>query len=133
MNKNVYYKQERNLLRQQYSDLKKEKRVNKQIKIDEKYKESIQKDFIRKRSGVYRFRVVDVINYSDDCEIQYMKTNYSLKHDYDRLRIKTQVYENLDECHQCVVYYLVYKRDDSENLPFNETINQYLLQVPVAV
>ena len=56
----------------------------------------------------------------------YMKTNYSLKHDRDRLRIKTKVYENLDDCHQCVVFYLKYRRDDSDNLPFNETINQYL-------
>ena len=126
MNKNVYYKQERNLLREQYSDLKKEKRVKKQIKIDEEYKESIQKDFIRKRSGVYRFRVIDVTNYSENCEINYMKTNYSLKHDYERLRIKTKVYENLDDCHQCIVFYLVYKRSDSDNLPFNETINQFL-------
>ena len=126
MNKNVEYKRLRDSLREQYSDLEKEKRVKKQIKIDEEYKESIQKDFIRKRSGVYRFRVIDVTNYSENCEINYMKTNYSLKHDRDRLRIKTKVYENLDDCHQCIVFYLVYKRSDSDNLPFNETINQFL-------
>ena len=39
MNKNVEYKRLRDLLREQYSDIKKEKRVKKQIKIDEKYKQ----------------------------------------------------------------------------------------------
>ena len=124
MNKNDQYKYKMRILKSDYNDVKTEKLVKKQIKIDKEYKESIKKDFINKRSGQYRYRVIDVLNYNDDYEIVYVKTNNSLKKKCERLNYIVSVYNNLSNVKQCYVFYMKYK--EKKKFRFLETVCKYL-------
>ena len=124
MNKNDQYKYKMRILKSDYNDVKTEKLVKKQIKIDKKYKQSMKKDFIKKRSGEYRFRVIDVLNYNDDQEIVYVNTNNSIKKKCERLNYIVSVYNNLSSVKQCYVFYMRYK--ENKKFRFNETVYKYL-------
>jgi len=123
MNKTDHYRKQMRILKSDYNDIKTEKRVKKQIKIDEEYKQSIKKDFIRKRSGQYRYRVIDVLNYRDDYEIEYVKTNHSLKEKCERSNYKVRIYNNLSSFKQCYVFFMKYKE---QKFRFNETVYKYI-------
>ena len=124
MNKTDHYRTNTNVLKREFNDLKTDKSVRKQIKIDKEYKESVRTDFINKRSGQYRYRVIDVLNYNDDYEIVYVKTNNSLKKKCERLNYIVSVYNNLSNVKQCYVFYMKYK--EKKKFRFNETVCKYL-------
>ena len=123
MNKTDHYRTNTNVLKREFNDLKTDKSVRKQIKIDKEYKESVRTDFINKRSGQYRYRVIDVLNYNDDYEIVYVKTNNSLKKKCERLNYIVSVYNNLSSVNQCYVFFMRYK---DQKFRFNETVCKYL-------
>ena len=124
MNKTDHYRTNTNVLKREFNDLKTDKSVRKQIKIDKEYKESVRTDFINKRSGQYRYRVIDVLNYNDDYEIVYVKTNNSLKKKCERLNYIVSVYNNLSNVKQCYVFYMKYK--EKKKFRFLETVCMYL-------
>jgi len=124
MNKTDHYRTNTNVLKREFNDLKTDKSVRKQIKIDKEYKESVRTDFINKRSGQYRYRVIDVLNYNDDYEIVYVKTNNSLKKKCERLNYIVSVYNNLSNVKQCYVFYMKYK--EKKKFRFLETVCKYL-------
>ena len=113
------------ILKSDYNDIKTEKLVKKQIKIDKKYKQSIKKDFIKKRSGQYRYRVIDVLNYRDDHGIVYIRTSNTLKKKYEKLKYTVNVYKNLSSVNQCYVFFMRYK---DQKFRFNETVYKFLYE-----
>ena len=125
MNKTDHYRTNTNVLKREFNDLKTEKSVRKQIKIDKEYKESVRTDFINKRSGPYRFRVLDVLNYNDDYEIVYIRTSNTLKKKYEKLKYTVNVYKNLSSVNQCYVFFMRYK---DQKFRFNETVYKFLYE-----
>jgi len=125
MNKTDHYRTNTNVLKREFNDLKTEKSVRKQIKIDKEYKESVRTDFINKRSGQYRYRVLDVLNYNDDYEIVYIRTSNTLKKKYEKLKYTVNVYKNLSSVNQCYVFFMRYK---DQKFRFNETVYKFLYE-----
>ena len=125
MNKTDHYRTNTNVLKREFNDLKTDKSVRKQIKIDKEYKESVRTDFINKRSGPYRFRVIDVLNYRDDYKIVYIRTSDTLKKKYEKLKYTVNVYKNLSSVNQCYVFFMRYK---DQKFRFNETVYKFLYE-----
>ena len=125
MNKTDHYRTNTNVLKREFNDLKTDKSVRKQIKIDKEYKESVRTDFINKRSGQYRYRVLDVLNYNDDYEIVYIRTSNTLKKKYEKLKYTVNVYKNLSSVNQCYVFFMRYK---DQKFRFNETVYKFLYE-----
>ena len=125
MNKTDHYRKQMRILKSDYNDIKTEKLVKKQIKIDKEYKESVRTDFINKRSGPYRFRVLDVLNYRDDHGIVYIRTSNTLKKKYEKLKYTVNVYKNLSSVNQCYVFFMRYK---DQKFRFNETVYKFLYE-----
>ena len=125
MNKTDHYRTNTNVLKREFNDLKTDKSVRKQIKIDKEYKESVRTDFINKRSGQYRYRVLDVLNYRDDYKIVYIRTSDTLKKKYEKLKYTVNVYKNLSSVNQCYVFFMRYK---DQKFRFNETVYKFLYE-----
>ena len=92
-------------LRDDFSDLKFSKHFRKQRKIDVDIKKSkFNNEFSKETDGHYKFRCVDVVNYNENYDVTYIKTNRSKISQIQRLKTSINLYEN-KKYEQCVVFF----------------------------